>query len=232
MDFSFYPDDLNFSSVEQLPGLKARAAFTVNSQSVFREDTDIVPTLIDDKLSYIPWGGDNQMPFDILDLIEKDETLATCQCFNAEVCYGAGLRYDTCIASDAVKQEVEDFYLDNDLAAYFLGVSQDFKHFGFAVSVLILNEDGTKIVRLLRKEACYCRFAPADTVGKIPSVLYANWRKCVASPSEIEVIDLLDPSAPWRDLQARLERERKPETRNLPPGTQSPIPHDCENSQS
>ncbi|GFI13628.1 hypothetical protein IMSAGC008_01161 [Muribaculaceae bacterium] len=225
MDFSFYPDDLNFSSVEQLPGLEARAAFTVNSQSVFREDTDIVPTLIDDKLSYIPWGGDNQMPFDILDLIEKDETLATCQCFNAEVCYGAGLRYDTCIASATVKNEVEDFLLDNDLAAYFLGVSQDFKHFGFAVSVLILNEDGTKIVRLLRKEACYCRFAPADTVGKIPSVLYANWRKCVASPSDIEVIDLLDPSAPWRDLQARLERERKPGTRNLSPGTQSPIPN-------
>lgn len=225
MDFSFYPDDLNFSSVEQLPGLEARAAFTVNSQSVFREDTDIVPTLINDKLSYIPWGGDNQMPFDILDLIEKDETLATCQCFNAEVCYGAGLRYDTCIASDAVKQEVEDFLMDNDLAAYFLGVSQDLKHFGFAVSVLILNEDGTKIVRLLRKEACYCRFAPADTVGKIPSVLYANWRKCVASPSDIEVIDLLDPSAPWRDLQARLERERKPGTRNLPPNTQFPIPN-------
>lgn len=225
MDFSFFPDDLNFSSVEQLPGLEARAAFTVNSQSVFREDTDIVPTLIDDKLSYIPWGGDNQMPFDILDLIEKDETLATCQCFNAEVCYGAGLRYDTCIASATVKNEVEDFILDNDLAAYFLGVSQDFKHFGFAVSVLILNEDGTKIVRLLRKEACYCRFAPADSVGKIPSVLYANWRKCVASLSDIEVIDLLDPSAPWRDLQARLERERKPGTRNLAPGTQSPIPN-------
>lgn len=209
MDFSFYPDDLNFSSVEQLPGLEARAAFTVNSQSVFREDTDIVPTLIDDKLSYIPWGGDNQMPFDILDLIEKDETLATCQCFNAEVCYGAGLRYDTCIASATVKNEVEDFLLDNDLAAYFLGVSQDFKHFGFAVSVLILNEDGTKIVRLLRKEACYCRFAPADTVGKIPSVLYANWRKCVASPSDIEVIDLLDPSAPWRDLQDKLAKHTR-----------------------
>gem|GEM_PF-6996484 len=26
------------------------------------------------------------MSFDILDLIENDETLATCQCFNAEMC--------------------------------------------------------------------------------------------------------------------------------------------------
>ncbi len=204
------PDyNLNFNSVEDLPGFNARAAFTVNSQSVFCEDVDIAPTIIDDRLSYIPWGGDNQMPFDILALIEKDETLATCQCFNAEVCYGSGLRYDTCIAAATVKNEVDDFLLDNDLPAYFLGVSQDFKHFGFAVSVLILNEDGTKIVRLLRKEACYCRFAPADASGKIPSVLYANWRKCISSRRDIEVIDLLDPASPWRDLQDKLVKGSK-----------------------
>ncbi len=171
-------DFLNFNSVETLPGFEARAAFTVNSATVFREDVDVVPTIVDDTLSYVPWGGDNQMPFDLLALVEKDETLATCQCFNAEVCYGSGLRYDTCIATANVRNEVEDFLLDNDLAAYFLGVSQDFKHFGFAVSVLILNEDGTKVVRSLRKEACYCRFAPADAEGKIPSVLRRIWAVC------------------------------------------------------
>ena len=201
--------NLNFNSVEDLPGFNARAAFTVNSQSVFKEDVDIVPTIVDDRLSYMPWGGDNQMPFDILSLVEKDETLATCQIFNAEVCYGSGLQYDTCVASASVKNEVEDFLLDNDLPAYFLGVSQDFKHFGFAVSVLILNEDGTKVVRLLRKEACYCRFAPADASGKIPSVLYANWRKCISSRKDIEVIDLLDPASPWRDLQDKLANKSK-----------------------
>ena len=63
MDFSF--SDLNFNSVETLPGYQARAAFTVNSASVFREDVDIVPTIVDDTLSYIPWGGDNHMPFDL-----------------------------------------------------------------------------------------------------------------------------------------------------------------------
>ena len=119
------------------------------------------------------------------------------------------MQYDTCVASASVKSEVEDFLLDNDLLAYFLGVSQDFKHFGFAVSVLILNEDGTKVVRLLRKEACYCRFAPADASGKIPSVLYANWRKCISSRKDIEVIDLLDPASPWRDLQDKLAKKSK-----------------------
>lgn len=202
-------NSLNYNSVENLPGLNAKAVFKVNSSAVFKEDVDIVPTIVDDSLSYMPWGGDNQMPFDILDLIEKDETLATCQIFNAEVCFGSGLIYDTAHASSVVKSEVEDFTLDNDLASYFLGVCQDFKHFGFAVSVIILNEDGTKIVRLLRKEACYCRFAPADASGKIPKILYANWRKVVSSRSDIEVIDLLDLAAPWADLQARLEKHSK-----------------------
>lgn len=176
---------------------------------MFREDVDIVPTVVDDSLSYIPWGGDNQMPFDLLALVEKDETLATCQCFNAEVCYGSGLQYCATEASASVKSAVDDFLLDNDLAAYFLGICQDFKHFGFAVSVLIFNEDGTRIVRLLRKEACYCRFTPADAHGRISKILYANWRKPVSSQSDIEEIDLLDPASPWRDLQDRLAKKSK-----------------------
>ena len=202
-------ENLNYNSVENVPGYEARAAFTVNSASVFKEDVDIVPTIVDDSLSYIPWGGDNQMPFNILDLIEKDETLATCQCFNAEVCYGAGLRYCTESSSAATRREVEDFTLDNDLASYFLGVSQDFKHFGFAVSVLILNEEGTKIVRLLRKEACYCRFTPANKQGRIAKILYANWRKPISARADIEEIELLDQATPWRDLQDKLAKKTR-----------------------
>ncbi len=230
MDASF-STPLNYNSVENVPGYEARAAFTVNSASVFREDVDIVPTIVDETLSYIPWGGDNLMPFNIIDLIEKDETLATCQLFNAEVCYGSGLQYCTASASQSVKDEIADFLLDNDLASYFLGVCQDFKHFGFAVSVLILNDAGNKVVSLKRKEACYCRFAPADENGRIPSILYANWRKCVGSRDNIEVIDLLDPASPWRDLQRKLAtpgKLRKFAVLSRVPTTDStyyPIPH-------
>jgi hypothetical protein len=202
-------DSLNFNSVETLPGYNARAAFTVNSSLVFKEDIDTVPIIIDDTLSYMPWGADNQMPFKILNLIEKDETLATCQVFNAEVCYGSGLQYNCNNAANHVRDEVENFMLDNDLASYFLGVSQDFKHFGFAVSVIIQNEDATRVVRLLRKEACYCRFAAADARGVIPKVLYANWRRPISSKSDIEVIDLLNPASPWRDLQSKLAKGTK-----------------------
>lgn len=207
MDFLF--SDINLNSVENIPGFEARAAFSVNSASVFREDADIVPTVVDDSLSYMPWGADNQLPFNLLSLIEKDETLATCQCFNAEVCYGSGLMYCTEDAAGKVRCAVEDFFLDNDIAAYFLGICQDFKHFGFAVSVIILNEDASKIVRLMRKEACYCRFSPADCNGRIERVIYANWRKSVCSRKDMEIIELLDPSAPWRDLQERLAKNSR-----------------------
>ena len=136
-DFSFIPP----TSVATIPGAHASAAFTPKTSEVFKEEHNIAPIIINDKMKYIPWGGDNQMPYNIIDLIESDETMSTCQMFNAEVCYGSGLVYDTELATAQVQAQVDDFMLDNDLASYFLGVCQDFKHFGFCVSVIILNEN-------------------------------------------------------------------------------------------
>ena len=213
---------LNLSSVELLPNAKASAAFTVDSSKVFKEQQDIPPVVIDEGLSYIPWGADNQMPFDILNLIESDETLSTCQMFNAEVCYGSGLVYNTDKSTTKTRELVDDFFLENNIAGYFLGVCQDFKHFAFCVSVIILNADGSKVVRIVRKEACYCRFTPANKQGKIEKLLYANWRVSIASREDIEVIELLDIASPWTDLQERLARKEK--TRKFAIVTRVPTP--------
>ena len=104
---------------------------------------------------------------------------------------------------DAVKDEVEDFVLNNCLPSYYLGVCQDLKHFGFCVSVLYLSVDGKRIVAIARKEACYCRFTKADKQGQIHEVLYANWRRCVQA-EDVEHISLLNTLAPWYDLQTRM----------------------------
>ena len=84
-DFSFIPS----TSVVTIPGANASAAFTSKTSEVFKEEHNIAPIIINDKMKYIPWGGDNQMPYNIIDLIESDETMSTCQMFNAEVCYGS-----------------------------------------------------------------------------------------------------------------------------------------------
>lgn len=55
MDFSF--SELNFNSVETLPGFEDRAAFTVNSATVFRENVDIMPTIVDNTILSVPWDG-------------------------------------------------------------------------------------------------------------------------------------------------------------------------------
>ena len=192
------------ASIENIPGFEALAAFTSDSSAVFKETTDTIPRKLNDKMEYMPWGRDNQMPYDILKLIEDDETLSTCQMFNAEIVYGDGLRYNTEAASKEVKGQVEEFLLSNDLSSYYLGVCQDLKHFAFCVSVIILNGDNTRIVRLLRKEACYCRFAPADKNGDIPYILYANWREGYLDKEKVEKISLLSVSAPWADLAVRM----------------------------
>ena len=85
------PDTLTFTSVHNIPGAHASAAFTSKTSEVFKEEHNIAPIIINDKMKYIPWGGDNQMPYNIIDLIESDETMSTCQMFNAEVCSSHGI---------------------------------------------------------------------------------------------------------------------------------------------
>lgn len=49
--------NLNINSVEPIPGFEARAAFCVDSSSVFREENEISPMQLDDHHSIIPWGA-------------------------------------------------------------------------------------------------------------------------------------------------------------------------------
>lgn len=234
MDKPFY----DCFSVELLPMLNARVAFVSKTTEVFRDSGHFDTRITPDGKEYVSWGGSDQLPYDIIRLIEADETLATCQLFNAEVCYGSGLRYCTEAATESVKKEVEEFLLDNPLPDYFLGVCQDLKHFNFAVSVIILNEDGDRIVGLYRKPACYCRFAPADpTTGRLTKIIFGQFRD--SQPGDkFEEIELLDPRSPWRDLQQRMGRrasrkgeptkERKFAILTRFPGVDSPyypIPH-------
>ena len=202
--FSSNLANISFTSVETFPGVEGSVAFTVDSEKVFREDGDIAPIILTENIQYMPWGSDDKMPYNILNLIESDETLSTCQMFNAEICYGSGLQYNTENCTADVKEEVSEFLLCNALPSYFLGVCQDFKHFGWCASVIILDREGSHIVGLHRKEVCYCRFTKANDKGVIEYLLYGNFKRTTA-PSEVEVIPLLDMVCPWHDLKNRMQ---------------------------
>ena len=200
---------LMVSSVENIPCTNAAAALIRDGSSVFRDDTDIMPIRINDREEYMPWGADDMLPYNVMELIEQDETLATCLLWNAQMCYGSGLQYNTSLASEKVKKQVKQWLLENSLPQYFLGTAQDLKHWGFAISVIILSNDGKSIARLVRKEACYCRFAKADKFGKIKRVYYALWRDAINREQEIEKIELLDENSPFADLMNRMEKGTK-----------------------
>lgn len=202
-------------SVELIPNACASAIFTPDTSRVFREDCDITPKVIDDQRSYIPWGADNEMPYNILKLIEDDETVSTCNIFNAEICYGAGLRYNTSKLESVTSKsrtdmadQIDDFTDCNSIEEMYMGQCFDIKTFGFSVAVIILNEKGDRIVSVARREAMYCRFSPIDSEGRIRYVHYANWRKS-SSPESIETIELLDRRDPFNDLKDRIWRGTK-----------------------
>ena len=196
--------EMMFTSVDDIPGLEAKAVFTVDSAQVFREDREIAPLVIDSGLSVMPWGANNRMPHDIISKVEDDETLATCQVFNAEVCYGAGLKYEVVDGDPLMQEIVDDFFMDNDMPSYFLGLCTDMKYFGIGFSVIILNQDASRIVSVERKEACYCRFTPAAGNGVPEHVVYANWRMPGIGRDDMEILPLLHPAHPYRDLQSRM----------------------------
>lgn len=178
---------------------KSAVALTVNADKVWREEVDQAPQSIEEGYEYMPWGADNQMPYEVVNLIEQDETLTTCMQFNAEICYGGGFNYDCSNASVDVLKKVDDFVRHNNMSGYYYGICQDLKYFGFAISVVYLNAN-KGIVRVVRKHAAYCRFAPADSKGRIPYILYGNWRKSGLTKADYEKIPLLDSDFPVDDF--------------------------------
>ena len=67
-DFNY----LHITGVNDLPGYHAAAAFTTNTSEFFKESQEISPRIISDKLSYMLWGADDQMPFDIAGTIAAE----------------------------------------------------------------------------------------------------------------------------------------------------------------
>lgn len=204
MTEEYGPDILTFDA----GGATIAAIFSRPSARVFREDEEIRPQPLSDSLSYMPWGGDNMMPHNILQMVDDDETVRTCMDFCAEVLFAGGLRYEPKEKGAQLPEETDAFMLDNNLDEYWYGACLDFRQFGFAISVLDLSIDRKRIVRISRREACYCRFEAAGKDGHIPAVIYANWRLS-AAPERYERIPLLDPCGPYSDLLRRMARGEK-----------------------
>ena len=162
---------------------------------------------------YIPFGNDDQLPYEMKRLIDGDEVTAQCLNFNVTALYGAG------VYTGEDDAQAEQWISRQALPMYVLDQATDMQLYYFAVSVVILSADGKQINRLVHKEAPYCRLAEADKFGKIPFVYYANWHGSAPKPEEIEKIPLLDMRDPLGDLKVRMGLDVDPKTGRMRPPT-------------
>lgn len=198
--------------VAPLPAGYARSDVqsSVDNIAVYDHESQITPVPFSGKLkkhSYIPWGIDNQLPYELMRLIDKDEVMSQNKFFNVLTCYGAGLRYvDLASGAPSTSPEVTRFMLQNSMPSFFLEQCTDMKVFYWTIAVLVLNNKGDKIVQLRHKETCYCRFGKPNKNGKISHIFYGNWRLQTPSDEEVEAIPLLDEKDPLGDLEVRMGR--------------------------
>lgn len=204
------------------------AAFQPASKQIWKEETkdeDIQPIKLRNGWEIQPWGRENHMPYDILDKIEADETINTCQQHNIKNCYAAGLEYvlpET--ADEKIREEVDDFCMRNDMAAYYLGVCTDMKFWQFAVTLITFNRGGKKIVSISRLQAMYCRFSPDKETRRY--VYYGDFRSAsVPDPTKVKCYPMLDPQDPFGDLEEIMKNKKcRPDSYQFAMVTRLPTP--------
>lgn len=196
------------------PGVYAEMISMPASADIFDEDDDVSCTPVPGYQGeeYVNFGGDNQLPFEIIRMIGRDEVMSQNKLFNVLTCYGAGQKYMDYETEKPTRDKVIRRWMTaNNLASFMLEQATDMKYFFFSVAVIILSKDGSQINKLRHKEACYCRFQKADKKGIIRHVYYANWRLSGMKPEQVERIPLLDINDPLGDLEVLMGRASGPD---------------------
>ena len=197
----------------QRPVDVASDSITSTAYSSPEEDSVIPVSVGNNSYNVVAWGNDNQLPYKLNDMVERNSVLSQDKFFNVLTCYSRGIEYMDLSTRGSkhpmptADKNIKRFLMRNNMKRFFAEQITDLKYYFFCVSVVILSRDRSKIVRIVHKDACHVRFEQADVYGRVKNILYADW-KDDNSPSTVEVIPLLDEYDPLGDLLARTGKER------------------------
>lgn len=165
---------------------------------------------------YVPYGGGDQLPFEVMKRLSENMVTSQCQLFNVQACYGQGIRFiDRDSRLDTADADIRRFCLRNSLHELFLEQVTDMKFFFCSVTKIILSRDHKKIVQVRHREVCYCRIARKNDEKSFRYILYGDWRDSAPEASKVEVLPLLDFYDPLGDLLVRMGKEPDPMTGKL-----------------
>jgi hypothetical protein len=204
--------------VHVIPGVtEAFAALITEETSRFFDYEDVKP--VEKKKGYrgfVPWGSENEQPYQVLEKIRDDEVMSSNMWFNVCTAYGRGLKVTengvSVLSREYTDADIKRFFKRNNMIKFLAEQFTDVKHFLFSVLVIILDKEGKKIVQIRHKEAVNCRFETCNPQnGQVEHVFYASWKDS-PKDEDIEAIPLLDEDDPVGDLMVRLGKEPNPET--------------------
>lgn len=207
-------DEFSSLGIHVIEGVSDSFAAVINDDSRNLFDYEVLtPKFV--KKGYrglVPWGDDNLQPDVILEKIRNDEVMCSNMWFNIQTAYGLGFKPTNADGTPLSDEEIKKFFRRNNMIKYWAEQFTDIKHFFFSVLVIIIDQDGKRVVQIRHKEAVNVRFETCNpNTGEVENIFYANWRKN-PNQEEIEAIPLLDEDDPVGDLMVRLGREPDPET--------------------
>lgn len=201
-----------------IDGNAQRALEKMNSgSSIFEDSVRVVPKKIPNAPAtirgYVPWGDDNQRPYEVVALRRKDEVMSTNVFTKILMGYGLGVMHTKPDGTPTTNEEVLRFFKYNRPTRYLLEQETDMKHFFFTLSVLHLSRDGSKIVKLRHLEASFTRLESANPdTGKIEHVFYGDFQEGRTPDfTKIDTYELLDPADPLGDLEVRMGKLEGPD---------------------
>ena len=180
------------NGITYLPEIKA--VISAKPSANFFKDEDLEPITID-KMVIAPWGAKNNLPQEILDMVEVSDVLGANLRFNRDVCYGLGPKLVKVLKDKSGKVvdycEVEsgkefDFFERNDIPMFLLEQLTDMVNFHNAFPELIPSESKNEIFSLRSKEAAFSRWSVMNKYGGIDNHYYsAKWHD---SPGKNDII--------------------------------------------
>lgn len=120
------------------------------------EKDSVIPVYVgNNSYNVVAWGSDNQLPYKLSDMVERNSVLSQDKFFNVLTCYSRGIEYMD-LATRGSKhplptadKNVKRFLMRNNMKRFFAEQITDLKYYFFCVSVVILSRDRSKIVRIV-----------------------------------------------------------------------------------
>lgn len=177
---------------------------------------EVIPQGMTRQIEFMPRGGGNHMPLDIIRRAGKNVTVSTNLDFKTSIAYGEGvqvlrryrgddghIRVEEVLRSE--QPEIFDFLELNDVNRFILEIINDLRIYGDAYVEYIFsrNRDDHRLMQLRSREACYSLISKLDDKGHSLWHGYcSDWSR--KSMDETIATPLLDRNYPLYDLRQRM----------------------------